>query len=381
MDKQLKKIVLVGPVYPYKGGISHYTGLMYRALRSRYDVSMVSYKMQYPKFLFKKEQKDYSNDTFKIDGTNYWIHTANPLNLVGTAWKIRREKPDLVIFQWWHPYFAPCYWILCRLLGRCRILFVCHNVFPHERFPMDRFLTKLVLRQGDYFITQSKMDAEDLLSIEKDARYVQAVHPTYNAFKFEDMSREQARGLLGIGADERVVLFFGFVREYKGLRHLLRAMPLLRGFGMGVRLLVVGDFGDDRQEYMDLIDELGIGDMLEIHGGYIPDKEVEKYFAASDLVALPYESATQSGIVQIAYGFEKPVVVTDVGGLPDVVTDGETGYVVEPGNPDALAEAVRRYFEEGKEEEFRRNIEHEAYKYSWDRMTEHVERLYGRNEK
>lgn len=377
MDKQLKKIVLVGPVYPYKGGISHYTGLMYRALRSRYDVSMVSYKMQYPKFLFKKEQKDYSNDTFKIDGTNYWIHTANPLNLVGTAWKIRREKPDLVIFQWWHPYFAPCYWILCRLLGRCRILFVCHNVFPHERFPMDRFLTKLVLRQGDYFITQSKMDAEDLLSIEKDARYVQAVHPTYNAFKFEDMSREQARGLLGIGADERVVLFFGFVREYKGLRHLLRAMPLLRGFGMGVRLLVVGDFGDDRQEYMDLIDELGIGDMLEIHGGYIPDKEVEKYFAASDLVALPYESATQSGIVQIAYGFEKPVVVTDVGGLPDVVTDGETGYVVEPRNPDALAEAVRRYFEEGKEEEFRRNIEHEAYKYSWDRMTEHVERLYG----
>lgn len=381
MDKQLKKIVLVGPVYPYKGGISHYTGLMYRALRSRYDVSMVSYKMQYPKFLFKKEQKDYSNDTFKIDGTNYWIHTANPLNLVGTAGKIRREKPDLVIFQWWHPYFAPCYWILCRLLGRCRILFVCHNVFPHERFPMDRFLTKLVLRQGDYFITQSKMDAEDLLSIEKDARYVQAVHPTYNAFKFEDMSREQARGLLGIGADERVVLFFGFVREYKGLRHLLRAMPLLRGFGMDVRLLVVGDFGDDRQEYMDLIDELGIGDMLEIHGGYIPDKEVEKYFAASDLVALPYESATQSGIVQIAYGFEKPVVVTDVGGLPDVVTDGETGYVVEPGNPDALAEAVRRYFEEGKEEEFRRNIEHEAYKYSWDRMTEHVERLYGRNEK
>ena len=381
MDKQLKKIVLVGPVYPYKGGISHYTGLMYRALRSRYDVSMVSYKMQYPKFLFKKEQKDYSNDTFKIDGTNYWIHTANPLNLVGTAGKIRGEKPDLVIFQWWHPYFAPCYWILCRLLGRCRILFVCHNVFPHERFPMDRFLTKLVLRRGDYFITQSKMDAEDLLSIEKDARYVQAVHPTYNAFKFEDMSREQARGLLGIGADERVVLFFGFVREYKGLRHLLRAMPLLRGFGMDVRLLVVGDFGDDRQEYMDLIDELGIRNMLEIHGGYIPDKEVEKYFAACDLVALPYESATQSGIVQIAYGFEKPVVVTDVGGLPDVVTDGETGYVVEPRNPDALAEAVRRYFEEGKEEEFRRNIEHEAYKYSWDRMTEHVERLYGRNEK
>ena len=381
MDKQLKKIVLVGPVYPYKGGISHYTGLMYRALRSRYDVSMVSYKMQYPKFLFKKEQKDYSNDTFKIDGTNYWIHTANPLNLVGTAGKIRREKPDLVIFQWWHPYFAPCYWILCRLLGRCRILFVCHNVFPHERFPMDRFLTKLVLRRGDYFITHSKTDAEDLLGIEKNAAYVQAVLPTYNAFKFEGMGKEKARGILNLDKDEYVLLFFGLVRKYKGLKHLLKAMPLLRDLKKQVKLLVVGDFGSDRQEYMDLIDVLGIQDMLEIHAGYIPDKEVEKYFAASDLVALPYESATQSGIVQIAYGFEKPVVVTDVGGLPDVVTDGETGYVVEPRNPDALAEAVRRYFEEGKEEEFRRNIEHEAYKYSWDRMTEHVERLYGRNEK
>lgn len=381
MENQLKKIVLIGPVYPYKGGISHYTGLMYRALSSKYDVKMVSYKMQYPKLLFKKEQKDFSNDTFKIEGTNYWIHTANPLNLVHTAKKIREEKPDLVIFQWWHPYFAPCYWILGKLLRRCKVLFVCHNVFPHERFPLDRFLTKLVLRQGDYFITQSKMDAEDLLGIDKKADYVQAVHPTYNAFKFEDMTKDEARSRLGISNEENVLLFFGFVREYKGLKHLLRAMPLIKNELTSVKLLVVGDFGEDKQDYMDLIGELKIGGVLEIHDGYIPDKEVEKYFAASDLVVLPYESATQSGIVQIAYGFEKSVVVTDVGGLPDVVNDGETGYVVEPKKPDALADAIRRFFEEKKEVDFRKHIKKESYKYSWDRMVEHVEELYGRNRK
>ena len=375
MDNKLKHIILVGPVYPYKGGISHYTGLMYRALSKKYQVDMVSFKLQYPKLLFKKEQKDYSNDTFKIPETEYLLHTANPFNWQSTAREIRKRKPDLVIFQWWHPYFVPCYWTLCKLLGKSKVMFLCHNVFPHERFPLDRFLTKLVLKQGDCFITQSGTDTEDLLGIKKDADHIQAVHPTYNAFKFEDMDKSKARGLLGLAEEEKVLLFFGFVREYKGLRHLLRALPLLKGKIPGIKLLVVGDFGNDRPEYMELIEQLEVQEMLEIHDGYIPDREVEKYFAASDLVVLPYESATQSGIVQIAYGFEKPVVVTEVGGLPDVVADGKTGYVVRPKDPASLAEAIELYFREEKEDEFRGHIREEAYKYSWDRMVEHVEEL------
>ena len=134
MDK--KKIVLVGPVYPYKGGISHYTGMLCRALSKKHDVTMISYKMQYPKFMFKKEQRDYSNDSFKVDDTKYWLHTANPFNIIATALKIRALKPDMVIIQWWHPYFAPCYMILTWLLKGIKIAYVCHNVFPHERFPM-----------------------------------------------------------------------------------------------------------------------------------------------------------------------------------------------------------------------------------------------------
>lgn len=377
MGKKLK-IVMIGPVYPYKGGISHYTGLMYRALAKKHKVKMLSYKLQYPKFLFKKEQKDYSNKSFEIKDTRYLINTANPVNCVMVASRIRRMKPDLVIFQWWHPYFAPCYWIMEMFLGKkIKKMFLCHNVFPHERFPMDRFLSKLVLKQGDYFITQSSMDSEDLRSIKKDARYIQTFHPTYNAFKMKDMSKEGARGILDIPSDEKVLLFFGFVREYKGLKHIIRALPKIVKEIPNAKLYIVGDFDGDKDRYLELIKEEQVENYIRIFDGYIPDNEVEKFFAACDLVVLPYESATQSGIVQIAYGFRKPVVVTNVGGLPEVVEDGETGYVVEAFNDTQLGEAVIRFFKEDKAKEFEQNVIKEEYKYSWDRMTEVVQKLYG----
>jgi len=370
-----KKIVMIGPVYPYKGGISHYTGLMCRALKQENDVYMMSYKLQYPKFLFKKEQRDCSNDTFKIDDTDFYINTANPINWIATAMKIRKMKPDLVIIQWWHPYFAPCYWTLCKILGKTKVMFLCHNVFPHERFPMDRFLSKMVLSNGDYFIVQSTQDEKDLKTIKNDAVYKKTVHPTYNAFKLQDMSKEEGRQLLHITKDEKVLLFFGFVREYKGLKHLLRAMPEITTKLDKVKLLVVGDFAGDKEDYLKIIDELNIKDFIKIYDGYIPDKEVEKFFAASDLVVLPYESATQSGIVQIAYGFEKPVIATNVGGLPEVVLDEKTGYVVPAKDSKELAAKTVEFFEAEKAAEFKEMIAAEADKYSWERMAALVKEL------
>ncbi|MDE6601690.1 MAG: glycosyltransferase [Lachnospiraceae bacterium] len=370
-----KKIILIGPVYPYKGGISHYTGLMCRELAKRHDVEMISYKMQYPKFLFHKEQRDYSNDSFKIEGARYMLHTANPFNIVRTARYIRRKKPDMVVIQWWHPYFAPCYVLLARFMGRQNITFVCHNVFPHERFPMDKILTKLALNNGSHFIVHAKEEAKELEKIRPNPDYVVTPHPTYNAFRFEGMSRERAREKLHIGSEERILLFFGYVREYKGLKYLLRAMPeICRGVER-VKLWVVGEFGSDKEEYQELIRELGMEDKVQVHDAYTPDREVEKYFAAADLVALPYTSATQSGIVQIAYGFTKPVIVTNVGGLPDVVENGSTGYIVEPENPEAIAEAVVRFFRENQAESMQENIEKEAERFSWERMGEVIEEL------
>ena len=372
MDRELKRIAIVGPVYPYKGGIAHYTGLLCKNLREQFETQMISFQVQYPKILFRKEQKDFENNSFEVQGTRYILHTANPFNWGKCAREILAGKPDLVIFQWWHPYFAPCYRSLLRKLKGVKTLFICHNVFPHERFLLDRALTKMVLKRGDFFITHSKTDAADLRSIRKDAAICEAVHPTYDAFQFQNLTQKQARQKLGLGEQGQVLLFFGFVREYKGLKHLIAALPEITQRLPGAHLLIVGDFGKDKQEYLDLIAQNKVEQFLSIYDGYIPDQEVEQYFAASDLVVLPYESATQSGIVQIAYGFERPVVATNVGGLPDVVLHEKTGYLVPPKDSKALADAVVRFFEEQKAEDFAQNIRKEAARYSWDRMRENI---------
>lgn len=370
-----KRIVLIGPVYPYKGGISHYTGLLYRTLSKESEVILVSYKVQYPKILFKREQKDYSNQTFKIDDTQYLINTANPINWIISAKKIKKLHPDLVIFQWWHPYFSPCYWTICKMLKHIKIMFTCHNVFPHERFPADHFLTRRVLSKGDGFIVHSIQDEEDLHSIKKEAICTRTVHPTYNAFKINQLSKEKSRKILNIKDNEKVLLFFGFVREYKGLKYLIEAIPTVIEKIPDIKLLVVGEFAGDKDKYLDIMQREKVEEYIQIYDGYIPDQEVEKFFAASDIVVLPYISATQSGIVQIAYGFEKPVVVTNVGGLPEVVKNGKTGYVVEAENSEAIAQAIIKFFESDNREAFESAIQEEADRYSWDNMSKKIYEL------
>ncbi|MDR2889749.1 MAG: glycosyltransferase [Lachnospiraceae bacterium] len=370
-----QKITLIGPVYPYTGGIAHHSALLYRALSANYRVSMISYKFLYPRFLFKRKQTDHSSDRFKIDNTNYLIHTANPFNWIRSAFRLRKDKAAAIVIQWWHPYFAPCYYLLCRLLRHSKIIFICHNIFPHERFPLDRFLTKLVLRQGDRFIVQSHQDENDLLSLIPDAHYRLNPHPTYNAFKLTNMSRSDGRLNIGMGGDIPMLLFFGFVREYKGLKHLLAALPAIKAQIPAIQLWVVGDFAGDKAVYTQMMERLDITDRVRIVDGYIPDEEIEQYFTAADLIVLPYETATQSGIVQIAYGFEKPVVVTRVGGLPDVVRDGQTGLVVEPADPAAIAQAVIRFFTENMRDQFTEKIRETATEFSWERMAEQISQL------
>lgn len=360
------KIAMIGPVHPYKGGIAHYTDLLCRALREDgNEVQLYSFKFQYPKLLYKKPQKDMKSSGFGTNDADFCIHTLNPFNWIKVAGRIKKQKPELIILQWWHPYFAPCFWSICKLLRREKILFVCHNVFPHERFPLDRLLTKWMLGCGRYFITQSKMDARDLLSVKHDAVYRVTPHPTYGMFCRQGMSMQKAREQLQIDQGQRVLLFFGFVRKYKGLQYLLEAMKLLKERDFKVQLWVVGDFGEDKDEYVEQIRTFEIGDQVQMVQGYVPDDEVEKYFAASDLVVLPYLSATQSGIVQIAFGFEKPVLVTEVGGLPDVVTNGKTGYVVEPRSAEMIAEAIMDYYINNRREAFVSQIEKEKDRFSW----------------
>lgn len=373
------KIVIIGPVYPYRGGIAQYTGLMSQNLMKNHEVVNVSFSLQYPRILYHNEQKDFSNDTFKVPDARYWLNTVNPVSWISAARRINAMEPDMVIVQWWHPFFAPAYWSLLKLLKRdSQVLFCCHNVFPHEGYPCKKLLAQMVLRRGDSFIVQSAQDAEDLCALVPQPRFKRVAHPTYNAFRLQNLGKEEARKQLRIGTDEEILLFFGFIRKYKGLKHLLQVMPAILKERPKVHLLVVGEFFEgDKADYMELIAQRGIPSYaLTLVDGYLPDKEVEPYFAACDLVVLPYESATQSGIVQIAYGFEKPVIATAVGGLPEVVLDEKTGFVTPPLDDKALAQAVIRFFTERKAVEFQENIRREAYKYSWDRMNETVEQLY-----
>lgn len=379
-----KKIAMLGPVYPYKGGIAHYTSLMYRQLSKHNKVWMISYSLQYPKFLYPGgEQKDDRNNTFQIHGTKFLLNTVNPVSYRTVVKAVKRMEPDLLIIQWWHPFFAPAYGYIAKKLKKyMTVLFVCHNVLPHEAFPFGRILTGMALKNGRCFVIHSKEDEQNLCSLLPDAVYQRTVHPTYRAFRHQNMSAEEARKQLEISSETQVLLFFGFVRKYKGLKYILKAMSAIRTELPNCELLIAGDFFDnDKEEYLAFIKKLGIDNCIRIFDGYIPDSEVEKFFMASDLVVLPYESATQSGIVQIAFGFEVPVIVTDVGGLPEVVEDGKTGYVVPPHSSKALEERIICFFQKGKKDEFQIQIRKGAGRFSWDSMEKTIGILYERAEK
>jgi glycosyltransferase involved in cell wall biosynthesis len=373
------RIAVVGPVYPYKGGIAHYTSLLAKELAKTHEVKVFSFSLQYPRFLYPgKQQKDYENDSFKVEGTRYIINTLNPFTWLRTAWAISQFTSHLVIFPWWNPFFGPAFStiaLLVKLFSRAKVLFLIHNVFPHERLPFDRPITAFTLKRGDFHIVQSSENEVNLLDILEKPVYRKAFHPTYNTFKLEEINQEEARKYLSLPLRAKVILFFGFVREYKGLIFLIEALPEIRKRMPDIKLIIAGDFHDDKQKYLHKIEELGIASTVAIYDRFIPDREVGRYFSAADLIVLPYVSATQSGILQIAYGFGKPVVVTSVGGLPEVVDDGRTGYVVPPKNAKALASSVVRFFEENKGSEFTAAIQRERDRFSWRKMVETIEDL------
>ncbi len=370
------RIVLVGPAYPLRGGIAHSSALLAQYLGRRHQVDLITFKRQYPSLLFPGKSQEEVDSQENSGRAARLIDSINPLNWMSVARHISRMKPDLLLFRYWIPFFGPCFGTIARMVKKrtgARVLFVCDNIIPHDPRPGDVLFTRYAFRQADGFIVLSGAVERDLKKHFPGSHYRMVPHPVYEMFG-DPMDKPAARSLLGI-SQRKVILFFGYVRAYKGLHVLLESMKLLKDKGFDLLLLSVGEFYEDETKYRSLVEKLGIERMVRIVGRYVPNEEVVPYFSACDAVVLPYLSATQSGIAQIAYNFDKPVISTDTGGLPEVVQDGVTGFIVPPGSPDALARAIEKFYSSGKEPEFVDNVRREKKKYSWENLVDNIENL------
>jgi glycosyltransferase involved in cell wall biosynthesis len=359
------RICLIGPAYPYRGGISHFTQMLAAAMSDEHETLIVSFSRLYPSFLFPgRTQYEEQGARIQVPGSRV-IDSINPITWRRAGRVIRNYRPDVVVVQWWHPFFAPAFRSIIAGVRRgcpAPVVYLCHNVLPHEPGRVDRLLVRWGLAKADACLVQSEEDRRNLLSLHPGARVAVHPHPMYTQFAFGEMTRADARQRLGV--EGHVLLFFGLVRAYKGVPTLLAAHALVAE-KLDATLLVVGEFYEDRRPYDELIAKLGIGARTRVIDRYIPDDEVQVYFRAADLVVLPYQSATQSGITQTAFAFERPVVVTAVGGLPDVVDDGVTGYVVPPDDPAALAGAIERFFATDASARMGEAIRAQKDRFSW----------------
>lgn len=374
------RIAIVGPTHPFRGGIAHHTTLLYRHLRDRHDVRFFAFRRQYPMWLYPAAtDRDPSERPLAEPGVEHVLDSMNPLTWLDVARRVRRFRADALVIPWWVAFWAPQMSTIARLAslgGRTRVLFVCHNVVEHEPSRLRLALTRAALGAGDRFIVHSEEDRRNLLRIVAGARVRRTALPSFGQVAGAAVARDEARRRLGIGPDEEVLLFFGFVRPYKGLRHLVEAMPRILE-RREVRLVVAGEFWHDRQDYFDRIEALGIRESVTVLDRYTPNEEVADLFAAADLVVQPYETATQSAVTQIAFDLGRPVLVTAVGGLPETVRDRETGYVVPPSDAGAIAEAVLDFFENRRGAAMEAAVAADRDRFSWPRFVEAVEEVLG----
>lgn len=375
-----RKVVIIGTAYPFRGGgISTFNERMARAFAEQGDqVVIYTFSLQYPGFLFPGKTQ-YSTEAAPDDlDIVVAVNSVNPFNWIKTGRRLRALNPDLVVIRYWIPFMAPCLGTIAGIIRKnrhTRVIAITDNVIPHEKMPGGRLLSKYFVNRCDAFVAMSRSVLRDLehLDNRKPKRYTP--HPLYDNFG-DIVTKEQAKQKLGLSPSFSYVLFFGFIREYKGLDILLQAFADGRLRRFPVKLLIAGEFYTDPKPYLELIGNLGISDHIEMRSGFIPNTEIVNYFCASDVVAQPYRDATQSGITQVAYHFNKPIITTNVGGLAETVPDGKVGFVVNPEIRE-IADALVRFFEGNYEQEFSANAAIEKQRFSWQNF---VGVIYGLSE-
>ncbi|HMA62101.1 MAG TPA: glycosyltransferase family 4 protein [bacterium] len=372
------KIAIIGPAYPYRGGIALHTNLLYENFSKGHNVDIINYKRLYPKLIFPGKTQYEQSKKFSHIPSLRMLDFLDPRSWTKTAQYIISKNYDLVIIQFWQPFFSLLLSTITRMIkyrdNNIKIISLCHNVAPHEGSPLDRVLTKFFFNAADGFLIQSRSVTSDLLKIVPRAPYEYNPHPLYNVFG-KALESSRARRKLDIKTDEPLVLYFGYIRNYKGLEYLIQAYPQIHS-KIGGKLLIIGEFYHNKQNYLDLIQESGVAEDIVVQDQYVPDDQVNLYFSAADILVLPYISATQSGITQIALAYNLPCVVTNVGGLPEVVHDRKTGFVVEPKDSKAISKAVIEYFTSCDKHKIAKNISRERQKYSWQRMKNTLVKLY-----
>ena len=363
------KVVIIGPAHPLRGGLATFNQRLCKQFNDEgHDCSIVSFSLQYPGFLFPGTTQ-YSSDPAPRNITIHTlINSVNPINWIRTGRKIKSWKPDVIVVRYWLPFMGPALGTILRQVRKnknTRIICIADNIIPHEKRPGDTAFTRYFLKSCDAFITMSKKVLEDLRNFtNKPAQLVQ--HPLYDNFGIP-VSKTEARTRLGFDQQDKIILFFGFIRQYKGLDLLLKAMADQRIRDLNVKLLIAGEFYEDDKPYHDLINELNIRDNVILRTSFIPDSEVKYYLCAGDCVIQPYKSATQSGVTPLAYHFDKPMIVTNVGGLPALVPNEKSGLVCDP-EPAAIAGCILRFYQLGADY-FIPHLRNEKQKYTWDKLT------------
>lgn len=377
-----KRIVLVGPMYPYRGGIAHFFETMYWGLRERgHHVDAVTFSRQYPGLLFPgKSQFETGPEPDRVVPAERWLDSINPATWFSTAARIARTQPDVAVFKYWIPFLAPAFGRVARSLSRRGIkqLVVVDNALPHERRWGDHAMGRYFFRAMDGCVVMSSAVNRDLDQLNVTCPRVFAPHPVYDVFG-KPTDRRLARDELGIPSNVPVLLFFGFIRRYKGLHVLLKSMPRVLEVLPDAKLVIAGEFYEDEGEYRQMIDSMKLERSVMVHARYIEKEAVSKFFAAANVVVQPYMSATQSGVAQIAYQFDRPLIVTDVGGLAELIPHEIAGLVVPPDDPPALANAVIRFFDEDLEAQLSAGVQSQKKNYSWDRLLDALESQMDQN--
>jgi len=371
-----KKVIIIGPAWPLRGGgmATFNERLAKQFTEQGYDTTIYTFSLQYPGFLFPGTSQYSTEEAPAGIKIKVCINSMNPFNWFKVGNELKELKPDIVIVRYWIPLMGPCLGTILRRIKKnkfSRLICIADNVVPHEHRPGDSLFTKYFVKPVDAFITMSDKVTGDLSRFTSKP-VKQVLHPLYDNFG-DAVSKEEARKKLSIPQNEKVILFFGFIRKYKGLDLLLEAMNDERIRKAGIKLLIAGEFYDKRETYDKLIGQFDLGPQLILHTDFIRDSEVHYYLSAADFVIQPYRNATQSGVTPLAYHFEKPMLVTNVGGLPGLVPDGKAGVVTEP-TVHAIADGINRLYELG-EDYFLPQLRVEKKKYSWNSLSDAIVQL------